>query len=564
MIKNKVLTPVLASVLGVSVIGSGVGYYLVNKDSGESAGPKEKMDSMKISLTQVEKSVNTATDDVQKAVSGQLDYAYDSSLKFTFGEGMNLSGLKTTNSDGSQLIKPIEIKTNVKQKGQKSQANISAKYNDTTLITLESITSKENNTAYFRIPELSSAYIQASEADIKKLIEEYQQKLQQRAGSSGAKISIGGQTPSTNNSGANIKTPELKDLVPGVPDVSSVDSKKLEEKLKSYLETFKSKLPEKKDGANVSGDIDGNKYDYKSVVYSINGKQAQDALYAVIDKMAADSDLKKLYDDSMSSQTSTKKKSYADLMAELKKELTVPSQNQSKVASFELYYDGEEISGFGLKYDGKEYAKGILINKDTVNAVDLSISDDKGTNGLNVKGSSKLVDGTVNGVYALSVKSNGKEEVSGKLTLDKVVVKDDYFSGTIQMDGNFAGSSGKSGNASIKLTGTSDKDKKDLKISVDTNGKNVVTVEFKMNKTEATDIALPTEKIYKIDQIEEYYKTCDIENFKASINDAIGYNVFGIFDSLGKLGQNGTTTTTPKTNSSVKTAKADDYQLYDF
>ena len=56
----------------------------------------------------------------------------------------------------------------------------------------------------------------------------------------------------------------------------------------------------------------------------------------------------------------------------------------------------------------------------------------------------------------------------------------------------------------------------------------------------------------------------NIENFKASINDAIGYNVFGIFDSLGKLGQNGKTTTTPKTNSSVKTAKADDYQLYDF
>jgi hypothetical protein len=85
-----------------------------------------------------------------------------------------------------------------------------------------------------------------------------------------------------------------------------------------------------------------------------------------------------------------------------------------------------------------------------------------------------------------------------------------------------------------------------------------------MNKTEATDIALPSEKAYKLDQIEEYYKTCDIENFNASINDAIGYNVFGIFDSLGKLGQNGKTTTTPKTNSSVKTAKADDYQLYDF
>ena len=559
MIKNKVLTPVLASVLGVSVIGSGVGYYLVNKDSGETSGPKEKMDSMKISLTQVEKSVNTATDDVQKAVSGQLDYAYDSSLKFTFGEGMNLGGLKTTNSDGKQAIKPIEISTNVKQKGQKSQANIVAKYNDTTLVTLETITSKDNNTAYFRIPELSSAYIQASEADIKKIFEEYQQKLQNRRN-----ITINGQTPSTGNSGTQIKTPDLKDLVPGVPDVSAIDSKKLEEKLKSYLDTFKSKLPAKKDGANVSGDIDGNKYDYKSVVYSINGKQAQDALYAVIDKMAADSDLKKLFDDSMSKQTTTNKKSYADIMAELKKEIAVPAENQNKVASFELYYDGDEISGFGLKYDGKEYAKAILINKDTVNAVDLSVSDDKGTNGLNVKGSSKLVDGTVNGVYTLSVKSNGKEDVSGKLSLDKVVVKDDYFSGTIQLDGNFANSSGKSSNASIKLTGTSEKDKKDIKLSVDTNGKNVVTVEFKMNKTEATDIALPTEKTYKIDQMEEYYKTCDIENFKASLNDAIGYNVFGIFDSFGKLGKNGTTTTAPKTNSSVKTAKTNDYEMFQF
>ena len=559
MIKNKVLTPVLASVLGVSVIGSGVGYYLVNKDSGETSGPKEKMDSMKISLTQVEKSVNTATDDVQKAVSGQLDYAYDSSLKFTFGEGMNLGGLKTTNSDGKQAIKPIEISTNVKQKGQKSQANIVAKYNDTTLVTLETITSKDNNTAYFRIPELSSAYIQASEADIKKIFEEYQQKLQNRRN-----ITINGQTPSTGNSGTQIKTPDLKDLVPGVPDVSAIDSKKLEEKLKSYLDTFKSKLPAKKDGANVSGDIDGNKYDYKSVVYSINGKQAQDALYAVIDKMAADSDLKKLFDDSMSKQTTTNKKSYADIMAELKKEIAVPAENQNKVASFELYYDGDEISGFGLKYDGKEYAKAILINKDTVNAVDLSVSDDKGTNGLNVKGSSKLVDGTVNGVYTLSVKSNGKEDVSGKLSLDKVVVKDDYFSGTIQLDGNFANSSGKSSNASIKLTGTSEKDKKDIKLSVDTNGKNVVTVEFKMNKTEATDIALPTEKTYKIDQMEEYYKTCDIENFKASLNDAIGYNVFGIFDSFGKLGKNGTTTTAPKTNSSVKTAKTNEYEMFQF
>ena len=33
MVKNKVLTPVLAGVLGLSIVGSGLGYYFVNKDS---------------------------------------------------------------------------------------------------------------------------------------------------------------------------------------------------------------------------------------------------------------------------------------------------------------------------------------------------------------------------------------------------------------------------------------------------------------------------------------------------------------------------------------------------
>lgn len=35
MVKNKVLTPVLAGVLGLSIVGSGLGYYFVNKDSNE-------------------------------------------------------------------------------------------------------------------------------------------------------------------------------------------------------------------------------------------------------------------------------------------------------------------------------------------------------------------------------------------------------------------------------------------------------------------------------------------------------------------------------------------------
>ena len=61
-----------------------------------------------ISFADVEQNMTTAVDDVNKAVTGQLDFAYDSSLKFTFGAGLTGSAA-TANSQ--QQIKPFEIDT---------------------------------------------------------------------------------------------------------------------------------------------------------------------------------------------------------------------------------------------------------------------------------------------------------------------------------------------------------------------------------------------------------------------------------------------------------------------
>ena len=533
MIKNKVLTPVLAGVLGVSVIGSGVGYYVVNK--GDKDGNTEKMDSMKISLTQVENNMTTAVDDVQKAVSGQLDYAYDSSVKITFGEALN-SKMGSTGSKNT--IKPIEIDTKVKQKGQNSQADISAKYNDATLITLETVMAKDSKTGYFRIPELSSAYIKASEKDIQDVINKYAEKVQSRRNQQ--YVDYGTQEDSS--TAQNKLNAQLEKLKPQLPDLSGIDGKKLEEKLKSYAEVIKSKLPDKKDGANLTGDIDGNKYNYKTVVYSINGKQAQDALYAVLDKMASDSDIKKIFDDYMAKMKEqgadvSGVKSYAELIAQAKKQAAVPTENQNKTASLELYYDGDEISGLAVKFDGKDIFKAVAVNKKDVNAVDIAFSDGNEGNSFTVKGSAKLKDGAVNGSYAVDFKDGGKSAFTMKVTLDKVVAKENYFSGTVKIDAN-VNADNKTQSFSVKLSGTSSDSKKDLTVTVDVNGKNAVTVNFKLNKTEATDVAVPTENVYTLDQMDAYKKTCDIDNFKSAINDALGVNVFGMFDRLKGLAQN--------------------------
>ena len=557
MIKNKVLTPVLSCVLGASIVGSGLGYYFVNKDNKSES--TETMDTMKVSLTEVEQNVNTAVDDVQKAVSGQLDFAYDSNLKISFGD-LSASNSGSANLYGiSTNFQPIEISTKVKQKGQNSQAEIGAKYNGNTLITLETIYQRDSKKNYFRIPELSSAYISATEEEMKKAIEDYAKKYEDRL-KSNSSVKISGNNKTTDKNSGNALE-DFKNSLQNefnIPDLNSVDSKKLEEKLKSYYELIKSKLPAQQNGANITGDIDGNKYDYKTVSYSISGKQASDIINTVLDKMASDADLKKLFDDFMAKQSASAKKaagtkSYADLIAEMKKNAAVPAENQNKVAKLDMYLDGEEPVGAAISYDGKTIAKAVIINKSDVNAIDASFSDNTGKVSATIKGSSKLTDGTINGQYVMQGKGTNNESVSCTLTLDKVVIKEKTFSGTVTAAVDSTNSSGKKTNGTVKISGTCTEDKKDLKISVDSNGKNMVNIDFTLNKTKATDVAIPTTNIYSIDKLEEYWASCDLDNFKSNINTALGFNLFGIYDSYKNIinsqtTKKSTTGTTPSTD----------------
>lgn len=527
MIKNKVLTPVLSGVLAVSVVGSGVGYYFVNK--GE---PEKTMDTMKVSMTQVEQTVNTTVDDVQKAVNGKLDFAYDADLKITVGnsEAMKNSGVQ---------VQPIEVSTKVRQKGQNSSAEIAAKYNGSTLATLETVYARDSKTGYVRIPELSSAYIKATEADIQKLVDDAQKKytskyqLKQDTNQR--------QTKTNQNRIADIKPKEKFDvnkIKEMLPDLSALDSKKVEEKLNKWVEIVKGKITEKADNGTVSGDIEGNSYNYKVKTYSISGKQAQEAILAVLDDIAADKDIKKVFDDFYAKQPEANKKasgikSFAELIAKMKSELKMDASQQNKVASLDVYYDGNEPAGAAFSFDGKTYAKAVIINKSDVNAIDAFITDNNGNANFTVKGSSKLTDGKVSGKYTLDCKGKNSNNTNVSLTLDKVVVKDKTFSGTVTLDFKASSATGSNKSGSFKISGTADEDKKDLKINISANGINVLTVDFKMNKTKATDVSIPTTNVFTVDQLDAYRATCDIEGFKQNLSSALGINLSGLGTGLG-------------------------------
>ena len=81
----------------------------------------------------------------------------------------------------------------------------------------------------------------------------------------------------------------------------------------------------------------------------------------------------------------------------------------------------------------------------------------------------------------------------------------------------------------------------------------MVNIDFTLNKTKATDVAIPTTNIYSIDKLEEYWASCDLDNFKSNINTALGFNLFGIYDSYKNIinsqtTKKSTTGTTPSTN----------------
>ena len=113
MVKSKILTPVLAGVLGVTVVGSGVGYYFTRNDSSNEIKNGSK-------LSQVANNFNSTINNAEKALTGEIDFAYNADATVTFGEGFtSISGME---------LKPIQVVTNTKQKGGNTGADFNLKY----------------------------------------------------------------------------------------------------------------------------------------------------------------------------------------------------------------------------------------------------------------------------------------------------------------------------------------------------------------------------------------------------------------------------------------------------
>ena len=514
MVKNKVLTPVLAGVLGLSIVGSGLGYYFVNKDSNDG-----KTEGGKAKLTQVADNINNTLGTAEKAIKGELDFAYNATATVSFGEGF-------TEQAGVSL-QPISVTTVTKQKGSNTAADVSLTYGGNNLVSANAVYSRDNKSAYVQIPELSDAYN----------VDSLKDKV-------GSELSSQG-----------IDLDSLFDSAEGA-DVD-FDTDALEKDLEEYKKVMEDSFPKPVDGEKKTGDIDGNEYSYTTKEYTISGNDVKAALKAVLDKAKDDATLKDMFSkagvaeelgmsyDEIISQ-------YADSMDSL-----FASDNLDETVKFDAYYSGDDLAGFSLEKDG-EGATLYTILKDDVVAVDFSLN--MGSEGsASFKGSANTVDGVTNGKFTMKMETASDSDIDadktsadGGLSLEptmavspsinfdtmeaEVTLKDlkeegDAFSGTIRFDVNGTSDS-QAVSGWVELASASTADKLDLSVEFGMNGKQFVTMAVTGNKTEASDITVPSgDKIYDMtndDQMNTYLAGCDSDGFVANVKKVLGDEVYNM------------------------------------
>ena len=516
MVKNKVLTPVLAGVLGLSIVGSGLGYYFVNKDSNDG-----KTEGGKAKLTQVADNINNTLGTAEKAIKGELDFAYNATATVSFGEGF-------TEQAGVSL-QPISVTTVTKQKGSNTAADVSLTYGGNNLVSANAVYSRDNKSAYVQIPELSDAYLMVNVDSLKDKV--------------GSELSSQG-----------IDLDSLFDSAEGA-DVD-FDTDAFEKDLEEYKKVIEDSFPKPVDGEKKTGDIDGNEYSYTTKEYTISGNDVKAAFKAVLDKAKDDATLKDMFSkagvaDKLGMSYDEIISQYADSMDSL-----FASDNLDETATFNAYYSGDDFAGFSLEKDG-EGATLYTILKDDVVAVDFSLN--MGSEGsASFKGSANTVDGVTNGKFTMKMETASDSDIDadktsadGGLSLEptmavspsinfdtmeaEVTLKDlkegDAFSGTIRFDVNGTSDS-QAVSGWVELASASTADKLDLSVEFGMNGKQFVTMAVTGNKTEASDITVPSgDKIYDMtndDQMNTYLAGCDSDGFVANVKKVLGDEVYNM------------------------------------
>ncbi|SFD06593.1 hypothetical protein [Ruminococcus albus] len=500
MVKKNVLTPVLAGVLGVAVVGSGVGYFVLNKNADKDNEKTKSQSSIVVSpkLSVMADNISNTIGRAADIAKGEVDYAYEGSFSVSFGPAL-------TNQMG---VAPKEIGMSVssQQKGGNEGGDIVLTYGGEKLVTVNQVYSRENSDEmYVRVPELSDAYIKVNKSEAEDYLKE----------SMGMDLSQYAQTAE------NI----------------DFDTEAFEADLKEYEKVFKDNFPEAKEEGKKTGDIDGVSYEYTSKSYELTVADGQKVATAILEKAKTDENFKKLYDQGMEaanqqtakySDDSVQTPSYEETIDKMLEEVKGEIDGEGTVV-LETYENGDgEFTGFTLKPTDEEgELKVITVSNDNAEGMDMNFSSDDSN--VSIYGALKSENDTVNGTYTVSVLEGEEQTAKIVYTISDMKNVGENFAGTIRIDIESNEEDFKSAWMEIKSTSTAD----DVNISFDFgfNGENAFTLNMTSKKTEASDVEVPggDAKIYNAldeEQMNEYLTTCDTEGFMNKLKETLGDEMY--------------------------------------
>lgn len=481
MKKRRILASVLAALTALTVTACGSVDSSTKDTNDEKTNVlREDENDVKDAVKKVGDRVEDTGKTISAALSGELDFAYAGTATLTFGEGL-------TDEIGTAL-KPITVTAGTKQKGQKTQADISVAYDSGTLVTLNTVADNEAEIVYVKIPELSDAYIAITPDELKNMLgDEF---------------------------GLNEDLTELGDgiTLDGIEDfLADIDFDALYDDFEEYCQLIEDKIPEGTDGGRLTGDINGHSYDYEVVSYDVKGQVVYDIADAVTQKAKDDQLLKDLF-----AKFGITGDEYDSTIEEFTAELKSAEQDDLDKTAFvlDVYKDGDEVYGFNFFIpEDNESVKLVTIADDSTLGIDFSATDD-GVETASAKGAFTDDNGTVNGSLAISA-----EGTSALIEAEDLKAEGDLFSGkitaAIDADGeNFVGS----------LVSASTEDKLDITVTADMNGKNLFVLTLNGEETDASDITLPSGTIYNFneDDLNAYASSCDLEGFLARLEDIFG------------------------------------------
>ncbi|EXM40016.1 hypothetical protein RASY3_10175 [Ruminococcus albus SY3] len=501
MVKKNVLTPVLAGVLGVAVVGSGVGYFVLNKNADKNE--KTKSNSSVVVSPKLSVMADNITNTLDRAASiakGEVDYAYEGSFNISFGPALTKE-MPTAPKDFGMTVSS-------KQKDGNESGDIVLTYGGEKVVTVNQIYSRENSEdMYVRVPELSEAYIKVNKAEAEDYLKE----------SVGMDLSQYAQTAEN----------------------FDFDTEAFEADLKEYEKVFKDNFPEAKEEGKKSGDIDGISYEYTSKSYDLTAADGQKVATAILEKAKGDENFKKLYDQSMEAanqqmakygDSSSSSPSYEEAIDKMLDEVKGEIDSEKTVV-LETYEKGEgEFAGFTIKpADDKGELKLITVSNDDAEGLDMSFDSGDGST-ITAYGALKSENDVVNGSYTVSSVEDGKETIKVVYTMSDMKNVGDNFAGTIRLDiSSSEDGEPESGWMEIKSDSTAD----DVNVTFEFGlaGENAFTMTMTSKKTEASDVDKISSdaKVYNAlneEEMNEYLSTCDTEGFMTKLKDTLGDEMY--------------------------------------